>query len=481
VVPVDLEAAARAVQGTMHLLTVDRLTRVEGLLTTRDEYLPPNRVNGVVLVLDMGDLPDWLERERKRGSPLEGGVIVTPRSFASLRELLTEEVPSAIVGASLTGSSLRWRLQSLLAEDAAAHDRIIVHGLRAMTRTARIGGVPAVVSELANRIEGWAVLLDAQGHLMSSARAGRLHIDDALAVAFGRQVRVRHAGIQTHQVGTDGDLAGYLVVASREHYESSHKRDLAAHAAGLLDLIVRKQRPRQSEMIGRELLLESLLDGKTSAEPILQRWGLPATPLAAFALSSRARISDLNLLLHEWVEETNGEDIYALTQGVMIGFVREDLIPSLSAFVTAQARERFEDIHLGVGDPAPVEHLRRSSGQAMQALRAARNERVPVRSYSETPSIAYVVNSLNQLQLTQLSGVLGRLVDPTAENQELLKTLESYLMHHGVHRVTAAALGIHRQTLVGRLRIIEEATGVSLDSADGRATVWLALRALPFD
>jgi len=480
VVTVDLDAVARAAQGTLHLLNVDRLTRVEGLLTTQDDYVPPNRENGVILVLDMGDLPDWLERERKRDEPREGAVIVTPRSLVSLGELLEEEEQQpAIVGASLTGDSLRWRIQSLLAEDAAAHDRIIVHGLRAMTRTARIGGVPAVVSELANRIEGWAVLLDAQGHLMASARAGRLHIDDALAVAFGRQVRVRHKSIQTHQVGTDGDLAGYLVVASREHHESSHKRDLAAHAAGLIDLIVRKQRPKQSEMIGRELLLESLLNGRTTAEPILQRWGIPTTPLAAFALSSPARISDLNRLLHEWIEETNGEDIFALTQGVMLGFVREDLIPSLSAFVTAQARERFEDVHLGVGEPVPVEHLRRSAGQAIHALQVARNERVPVRSYSALPSITYVVNSLNQLQLTQLSGVLGRLVDSTAENQELLRTLEFYLLHHGVHRATAAALGIHRQTLVSRLSVIEEATEVSLDTADGRATLWLALRALP--
>jgi purine catabolism regulator len=55
-----------------------------------------------------------------------------------------------------------------------------------------------------------------------------------------------------------------------------------------------------------------------------------------------------------------------------------------------------------------------------------------------------------------------------------------FLSAHGGHRASAARLGIHRQTLVSRIRRVEDLTGLSMDRADDRAAAWLALRASGF-
>ncbi len=57
-------------------------------------------------------------------------------------------------------------------------------GAKVLTQVARRGEVVAMVAELAHRIDGWVVLLDAHGQLITTAGAGGLHVRDAVAVAL---------------------------------------------------------------------------------------------------------------------------------------------------------------------------------------------------------------------------------------------------------------------------------------------------------
>jgi DNA-binding PucR family transcriptional regulator len=60
---------------------------------------------------------------------------------------------------------------------------------------------------------------------------------------------------------------------------------------------------------------------------------------------------------------------------------------------------------------------------------------------------------------------------------ELARTAESFLDHAGQAGRTAAALGIHRQTLYYRLSRVEELTGLDLDDGEDRLLLHMALKA----
>ena len=74
--------------------------------------------------------------------------------------------------------------------------------------------------------------------------------------------------------------------------------------------------------------------------------------------------------------------------------------------------------------------------------------------------------------------VLGPLGAPSAENAELLATLDAFHEYHGQLTVVAAALGVHRNTVRRRLRRVEELTGRSPASPRGRAELWVAAEIL---
>jgi purine catabolism regulator len=63
------------------------------------------------------------------------------------------------------------------------------------------------------------------------------------------------------------------------------------------------------------------------------------------------------------------------------------------------------------------------------------------------------------------------------ESPDLVPTLTEFLENNGHLENAAAALGVHRHTMRNRLGRIAEILGCSLDSADIRAQLLLAVRA----
>ena len=70
--------------------------------------------------------------------------------------------------------------------------------------------------------------------------------------------------------------------------------------------------------------------------------------------------------------------------------------------------------------------------------------------------------------------VLKSLLRPA--HAELARTAEVFLDHAGQAGRTAAALGIHRQTLYYRLSRVEALTGLDLDEGDARLLLHMALK-----
>ncbi|MBK0422030.1 helix-turn-helix domain-containing protein [Leucobacter sp. CSA2] len=497
----DLRAVVRALGGECVSHRVPGHAPIDGVAHL-DEYVFDGSADFATLIT--GPVDQLRERLLAGGETAEitaRAVFVTGADGPELRTLLAAHEMTGILGAghvrraggphpsgSAAGAvavrtsvdaqaALHARLVAMIANDQAASDRLVLTGTKVLTQVARRGGTTAVIAELAHRVDGWAVLMDANGQVIATAGAGQLHIDDAVAVALGRPVRVRHDGLQVHQVGTDRDRTGYLVIASRSSVRSRN-RDLASQAAALFDLLLRTHDPSRSEHLGREALLGILNGGGSAAAELLHRWGVLDRSLTAFQLATRTRTIDLERALSRWLDEIGAEHIYALDGARVRGFVPDALAEELAERVAAFTPLGAGSLHLGLGLPAPAELLERSALQAQLALDTALEDGTGVLRYAELPSVSLVIEALPREASAQLAAALDGLRDPSGAHGELAETLLVYLTTNGAHRASAARLGIHRQTLVSRLRRIEALTGFSVDRPDDRAAIWLALRAL---
>ena len=79
-------------------------------------------------------------------------------------------------------------------------------------------------------------------------------------------------------------------------------------------------------------------------------------------------------------------------------------------------------------------------------------------------------------QSTEVSALCNEMIAALAAEPPLLETLESYFDHRQNHKATAAALGIHRNTLLHRLAHIESLLGARLDDMAWLSRMYLALR-----
>ncbi|MFE1711626.1 helix-turn-helix domain-containing protein, partial [Streptomyces sp. NPDC058728] len=124
---------------------------------------------------------------------------------------------------------------------------------------------------------------------------------------------------------------------------------------------------------------------------------------------------------------------------------------------------------LGVSAPAAAEGLTTADAQARRALERAEAARTPLARHT--------------------AGGLGALLDPAearAHAEALLAplngaqaaTLRAWLAHHGSWDRTAAALGVHRNTVRQRIARTAALLDRDLDDTDTRMELWFALRSL---
>jgi PucR family transcriptional regulator, purine catabolism regulatory protein len=395
---------------------------------------------------------------------------------AGLVALLTAHRVSTLAVPDLPAEVVLPRLLARIAVDQAAEDRRVTTGTKVLTQVARRGGVVAVVAELARRIDGWAVLLDAHGEMITTAGAGGLHVRDAIAAALRRPVRIRHPGLQIHPVGQGEDLSAYLVIGSRG--STSRSRDLASAAAALLDLLLRTADDPATERLGREVMLSTLLRGGAEASDLLRRWGVHDGSLTAFAVASRSRTIDPERLAIRWLDDLGAVHVLSADRGRVLGFVRDDRAAKLADVVDDLAERAHMPLRLGIGSPALTQALARSAAEATQALEIALVDGRAVVWYRSLATVSYVLEHLDASATTRIAAVLDPLRDDTGAHGTLTDTLREYLAQHGVWGSTATRLGVHRQTLTSRIHRIEELTGLSMSNPDDRAAAWLALRAL---
>ncbi|MGH1526823.1 PucR family transcriptional regulator [Leifsonia sp. L25] len=241
----DIASIARSLGGRTIEGRLDAGLRVDAVVALDDFSVVGHPSFATLVVASARAATAALAPEAERREALQQAVIVAHGEDARLLAALKRTGTTAIVGTEVSDELLGPVLTALLAVDQAAEDRAVTSAMKVLTLAARRGGVSGVVAELAHRIDGWVVLLDRHGQVITSAGAGGLHVQDAMAVALSRPVRVRHRALQVHVVGSGEDLSARLVVSPRTE-SSSRARELGSQAAALLDLLLRTDDPSRT-------------------------------------------------------------------------------------------------------------------------------------------------------------------------------------------------------------------------------------------
>ena len=134
-------------------------------------------------------------------------------------------------------------------------------------------------------------------------------------------------------------------------------------------------------------------------------------------------------------------------------------------------------VRAGIGGYHPGLHgISRSYLEAQQAIEAGRKLRPDSTVHGHDEVIPHLVLAQNPLLAERfVAHSLGRLMDPKLRNRsQLLETLEAYLARGSV-KDAAAALGLHRHTVLYRLDKLKELLGGDLDVPATRLRLQLAL------
>ena len=318
---------------------------------------------------------------------------------------------------------------------------------------ARPDPVPAVLRQLAVRLEGWAVLLGPDGTQLYAA--GREPAADVVA-GVARLARVvspvaspRPAPASATDRVADGHLAAYvlgggqgLVLGLATPAREPGDHTVAGVAVVLLSLLTA---PHQgTDAAGRSAALVRLLLGAAPGETAPLLGPGPWTVVHARGDRSPFAAAALGAALGSALVDPDAD-----------GAVRILLPAGLEA--TAQPGWT-----LGVSAPAGPDELAAADAQAARAVRHA---------------VATRKDLVHHRAADPLSLDAARLrLAPLAGSPALVETLRTWLSLHGSWDRTAAAMGIHRNTVRQRIGRCAALLDADMDDVDVRMELWFALR-----
>lgn len=339
--------------------------------------------------------------------------------------------------------------------------------------------VPAVLGQLARRLDAWAVLLDPGGRELAAAgSAPNAEVRSELAALTGRlrpgpSSVASSAGdlhLSVYGLGGRKPLALGVCAPHRDAVDGS----IAAVAVVLLSLLTERRAAAAEERRAAALVRLMLGDPVPEAARLLhgeEQWavvhgrrrgsaarganegagrgGRADDPLAAASLAEALGTTLVDL---------SGDELRAL-------------LPLGEKRVRDQVRAQ-QGWALGVSAPVSAGHLDRGDAGAARALRRALAERRPVvreRDGAGADVVSLVApedgRALSSARLAPLDG-----------HPELEETLRMWLSLNGSWDRTAVALEVHRNTVRQRVARIGRLLGQDLSEQDVRMELWFALK-----
>ncbi|TJZ41285.1 PucR family transcriptional regulator, partial [Streptomyces piniterrae] len=144
----------------------------------------------------------------------------------------------------------------------------------------------------------------------------------------------------------------------------------------------------------------------------------------------------------------------------------------------AEAGRGAEGLAVGLSASTGPASAATAHRQAEQALSVARRRGGALVEHEDVAAGSVLPLLADDAVRAFADGLLRALREHDATGRgDLVASLRAWLSRHGQWDAAAADLGVHRHTLRYRMRRVEEILGRSLDDADVRMELWLALKA----
>ncbi|MFF8838934.1 PucR family transcriptional regulator [Streptomyces sp. NPDC015130] len=370
---------------------------------------------------------------------------------------------------------------------------------RELTRAALAEGPEAVVARLAAHVDGWAALYDTSGTVVAvspewaARRAARLTADverlrdrpaPASAVVGGSDDRV-----ELQSLGSGRRVRGALAVGTGAPLGTAER--YAVHSAiALLTLTTERSRSLQAaeQRLGAAVLKLMLAGQPDHARAVAGEvyGGLLDAPFRLLVAEPAGGVPTGEVPLSALAETL---ETAAARAGEAVLTVPESesrlvvLAGDGGAVVTAchgYTEREAEETGLVVGLSAPAGPVAAGTAykQAEQALAVARRRGRALVEHEELAAGSVLPLLADDAVRAFADGMLRALREHDATGRgDLVASLRAWLSRHGQWDAAAADLGVHRHTLRYRMRRVEEILGRSLDDADVRMELWLALKA----
>lgn len=382
-------------------------------------------------------------------------------------------LPLLVVGVRTPFLAISQAVSVALTEVIQREQRTVSAAREALT-TATADGLTELAAELARRLGAWVCLVGPSGEQVVERGAPRPL--DGRVTALVDRVRAGQ-GIRSATTEVDGTVvvaqpvypqatASQVLVIGRAERLGRAERAIVAVGAALLGLAARSGSDTAAVGAAATSLL---LDSTAPAELLAEMLGAGPYHLVAGVYDGAG--PDRVASGHEWLATRLGTPLVRIGPG-----------SRFTALVRTPPAGHVLDELRGrgwlavVGGPRRGDRLTGATTEADGLLRRARALGRPIVSGEQRDL------GLDALIGPQEAGayaerVLGPLRElDAARGGELVDTLGVWLACHGGWDRTAAALGVHRNSVRHRIRQVERALGVDLGDPETRMQLWFALR-----
>ncbi|RDG32066.1 PucR family transcriptional regulator [Streptomyces corynorhini] len=410
---------------------------------------------------------------------------------------------------------------------------------RELTRAALAEGPTALLARLAAQVDGWAALYDASGAVVAAApdwaarRAARFgaevrrlrerpapasavvgadhasdpgqdtDADTATATATGpdattgtrtgtRTGACAEDRVELQSLGTGRRVRGALAVGTGAALGTAER--YAVHSAiALLTLTTERSRTLQAaeQRLGAAVLRMLLAGQPDHARAVAgdlygELLDAPFRLLIAEATTGPAAAPGTpEHPLHVLAEELEaaaaraGEPVLAVPDGdgrlAVLAADGGAVVAACQAYAPRESDET--GVVFGLSATTGPIATAGAYKQAEQALSVARRRGRALVEHEELATGSLLPLLADDAVRAFADGMLRALREHDAKGRgDLVASLRAWLSHHGQWDAAAADLGVHRHTLRYRMRRVEEILGRSLDDADVRMELWLALK-----
>ncbi|WP_232668094.1 PucR family transcriptional regulator [Pseudonocardia sp. TRM90224] len=377
-----------------------------------------------------------------------------------------------------------------LAADQYAEVTRIAQAQQELTRAAVAAGPAGLVRRIAERLDGWALLLDAAGTVEHAFPAGAARRGGWLATELERfrdlstpvsatlSVDGDQIVVQSLRIGRRN--GGFLAVGSTQRL-GQEQRNVLNTAVSLLTLMLAQSTALQTaESHLRTTIFDLLVSGdaERAAKLADDLWGgLPREPVRLLLVAGEPRCRDDLSEIVAAAAATAGERVFRAEVGERLAIVHSAGGRMRQRVLTAAAAS--EELVVGESSEATIVELHRASREAEQALEAGQRTGRGYTAFADIGAAGLLSLLATPSAVAFAESLLRPLIEHDATGRgDLLRSLGTWLEHNAEWDAAAAALGVHRHTLRHRIRRVETLLARDLGLTAVRVELWAGIRLL---